>query len=282
MNKITITTFTDPMMSLSWEYEPAFRKLEIHFPGLIDFRYIMSVLVPDVYYLVNPEDMNVSKEFALKNYNARLAKIYESEEAINGMPIRMNDFHLFSVEETSSKPLCLAYKAVQLTDNTKAAAFLYNLRYATVFECKQTTKLAEILDVVSKTNIDAEKFLEHYNDGTAESALNHDLILTRELGKRTLPAYLIQYDNKNALVRILIEYDSFVSVIRDLTNGVILPKKPELSLDNVAEFLRKHPLISLLELRHAFDFQNIDEVKNFIAPLLGEKHNLRNNFITSE
>ena len=47
MNKITITTFTDPMMGLSWEYEPTFRKLETHFPGVIDFRYIMSVLVPD-------------------------------------------------------------------------------------------------------------------------------------------------------------------------------------------------------------------------------------------
>ena len=87
---------------------------------------------------------------------------------------------------------------------------------------------------------------------------------------------------KNALIRILIEYDSFVSVIRDLTNGAILPKRAELSLDNVAEFLRKHPLISLLELQHAFDFQNIDEVKNFIAPLLCERHNLIDNFITSE
>ena len=52
------------MMGLSWEYEPTFRKLETHFQ--IEFRYIMSVLVPDVYRLVNPEYLKISKEFALK------------------------------------------------------------------------------------------------------------------------------------------------------------------------------------------------------------------------
>lgn len=116
---IKITTFTDPMMGLSWEYEPTFRKLETHFQ--IEFRYIMSVLVPDVYKLVNPDDFKISKEFALSEYNARLAKIYESEEAISGMPINMTDFHLFSTEQRSSKPLNLAYKAVQLTDKSSVS-----------------------------------------------------------------------------------------------------------------------------------------------------------------
>ena len=161
--KITITTFTDPMMGLSWEYEPTFRKLETHFSGKIEFRYIMSVLVPDVYRLVNCGDLNVSEEFALKNYNERLAKIYESEEAISGMPINMNDFHLFSVEHTSSRPLNLAYKAVQLIDRSKANLFLYNLRYATVFECRQTTKLDEILEVVKKTEQRQKRSNKNFN-----------------------------------------------------------------------------------------------------------------------
>ena len=259
---IKITTFTDPMMGLSWEYEPAFRKLETHFN--IEFRYIMSVLVPDVYRLVNPNDLTISKEFAIKKYNERLAKIYESEEAISGMPINMTGFNLFSVENTSSRPLNLAYKSVILTDKSKAGSFLYNLRYATVVECRQTTKLDEILDVVRKTNIDSEKFLEHYNDGSAENALQHDLILTREFGIYTLPAYLIQSDDKNALVRTLIGYENFVSIIQELTNNKIIPQSPELSAAAFNEFLDKHPLISLLELKEAFDFESVDAVREFI------------------
>ena len=123
MNKVTILTFTDPMMGLSYESEPIFRKLEIHFEGSINFKYLMSVLVKNVYDLVNPADLSISKELALKNYNARLAKIYENEESISGMPI----FQLFSVNETSSLPLNLAYKAVQIVDEEKSEQFLYRL-----------------------------------------------------------------------------------------------------------------------------------------------------------
>ena len=42
-------TFTDPMMGLSYECEPIFRKLETHFPGRIEFIYVMSGLVRNVY-----------------------------------------------------------------------------------------------------------------------------------------------------------------------------------------------------------------------------------------
>ena len=30
----------------------------------------------------------------------------------------------------------------------------------------------------------------------------------------------------------------------------------------------KHPLISPIEIREAFDFENLDEVKKFISPLI--------------
>ena len=139
--KINIITFTDPMMGLSYESEPVFRKLETHFGENIEFKYLMCVLVKDVYDFVNQADLSVSKEFAIKNYNAKLAKIYESEEYISNMPINMTDFHLFSIEHTSSLPLKLAYKSVQLVDKSKADLFLYNLRYATIVAaCRPTTQ----------------------------------------------------------------------------------------------------------------------------------------------
>ena len=49
----------------------------------------MSVLVKNVLDFVNPADLSVSMNFALEKYLVKLAKIYESEEIITGMPILM-------------------------------------------------------------------------------------------------------------------------------------------------------------------------------------------------
>ena len=59
--KISLVTFTDPMMGLSYECEPIFRKLETHFAGKIDFHYVMSLLVRDVYELVDPDDLKLGR-----------------------------------------------------------------------------------------------------------------------------------------------------------------------------------------------------------------------------
>lgn len=41
---MTLTTFTDPMMGLSWEMEPVYRKLETHFGNAVEFSYRMGLL----------------------------------------------------------------------------------------------------------------------------------------------------------------------------------------------------------------------------------------------
>ena len=266
MNKVTILTFTDPMMGLSYESEPVFRKLETHFDEL-EFKFLMSVLVKNVYDFVDPADLSVSKEFALKNYNARLAQIYESEEAMSGLPINMRGFQLFSVNETSSLPLNLAYKAAQLTCIAKADEFLYRLRYATIVECRPTTKLEEILKVVRAVNLDEEKFLANYNYN-AEKTLQEDLNFAYKLGIHTLPAYLVEYNGEGALFQKLLGYNNFVKIIYTLTKGAVKPKVPEKSVASLKKFFDKHPLISPIEIREAYDFSDVEEVMRFIAPLI--------------
>ena len=270
-NRVTIITFTDPMMGLSYECEPIFRKLETHFPDDVEFKYLMNVLVANVYDRVNPNDLSKGKGYAIEKYNAKLAKIYENEEDITGMPINMADFQLFSVEHTSSLPLNLAYKAAQLADESKADLLLYNLRYASIVECRQTTKTEEILRVVRDTNIDEAAFLEHFNGESVKSALDMDLQFAQRLGIRTLPAYLIAYGEEGALFQELLGYEAFVTIIDRLTKGVIKPQSVEKSLKHLRNFINKHPLISPIEIREAFDFDNLDETINFIAPLIESK-----------
>ena len=271
MNKITLTTFTDPMMGLSYECEPIFRKLETHFAGQIEFKYSMGLLVRNVYELCDCNELAQSPALGLHHYNDRLAKIYESEESISGMPINMDGFCLFSTEETSSLPLNLAYKAAQLTAPELADRFLYNLRYATIVDTRPTTKLEEILKVVRQTGINEKLFLQHYQDSSAETALDSDLTRMHALGIHTLPAYLLQYDGKQMVIKQLIGYDTFVAAIRQISDGCIYPQPVMQSLQSVSQLLEQHPLISPIEVREALDFHSIDDVRQFIQPLMDSR-----------
>lgn len=215
MGKVIITIFTDPMMGLSYESEPIMDRLQKEYGDAIEFRNVMGLLVRDVSDFMTPEERSLEPEEGIPLYCQRLARIYKSEESIGGLPINMEGFCLFDKEHRSSKPLNLAYKAVQLADPEKADAFLIALRHATVIDCLPTTHFDIIKTVVRKTGIDEEAFTQHYHDGSAESALNEDLAFARHLGIHSLPAYLIQYYDK-ALLMQSFKYQDFTDAIKSV------------------------------------------------------------------
>ena len=256
------------MMGLSYESEPVFRRLETHFGESIRFKYAMGLLVPDVYQLVNPADLADGRMEAIERYNVHLARIYENEEPISGMPINMQSFCLFDEEHTSTLPLNLAFKAVERIAPSKAEMFLYNLRYATIVECRPTTRIDEILRVIRLSGIDRDEFLIAYHSKATERHLMEDLRTMASYGIRSLPTCIIEYNGREALVSSLIGYDAFVHVIDQLTHSAVKPQTPELSLDSVRLLLHRHPLISPIELREAFNFASVSDVLRFIQPLV--------------
>jgi len=93
----------------------------------------------------------------------------------------------------------------------------------------------------------------------------------QKLGIHSLPAYLVEYEGKGALFQELLGYNAFVQLIDKLTDGGIKPKNFERTLNNLRGLLKSHPVISPIEIREAFDFENLDEVEKFIAPLIDGK-----------
>ena len=266
--KVIITTFTDPMMGLSYECEPIFRKLETHFGHRVAFRYRMGVLVRDVHDFMIPADEGDTPAQSIQNYNARLAKIYESEESISGMPICMDGFRLFSVEHPSSRPLCLAYHAMLQAAPALADQFLYRLRYATIVETRPTTYWEELLRVARLVGVDEQAFADCYHDGRVEAMLSADLRMMQEMGIHTLPSYLLEYQGRQMLIRRLIGYNAFVAAIARLTDGTVCPQAVSRDRDTLRQLLAKHPLISPIELREAFDFETDEEGRAFVQPLI--------------
>lgn len=216
MEKIILTTFTDPMMGLSYEQEPVYEKLAAHFGDRLVFHYVMSGLVRDVSDFMLPEERALPAEEGIWLYNRRLARIYKGEEGIGGLPINMDGFHLFDGDHRSSYPLCIAYKAVELCCPEKAFPFLLKLRRATIVETRQTTRTDELISVAGETGLDKAQFRRAFEDGRAAAAFQKDLELTRSLGIRQLPTFLIQYGEKAVLVNGMTSYDAFVNMIDKL------------------------------------------------------------------
>lgn len=216
MEKIILTTFTDPMMGLSYEQEPVYEKLATHFGDRLVFRYVMSGLVRDVSDFMLPEERALPAEESIRLYNRRLARIYKGEETIGGLPINMDGFHLFDADHRSSYPLCMAYKAAEICCPEKAFSFLLKLRRATIVETRQTTKTDELISIAEEAGLDKAQFRRAFEDGHAAAAFQKDLELTRSLGIRQLPTVLIQYGEKAVLVNGMASYEAFVNTIDKL------------------------------------------------------------------
>lgn len=185
------------------------------------------------------------------------------------MPIAMEECQLFDMQHLTSEPLCLAMKAVQIIAPKRAEQFLYRLRYATIVEVRPTTHHEELLRVVRLTGgIDKTAFLEVFENGMAEKALQHDLCIARSLNLRSLSAYMLHYSNRHILIHDLANFDAFASAIHQLTGGSITPTLPEVTTESLRELISQHPLISPIEISQAFNLHTADEVKQFIQPLI--------------
>ncbi|MBQ6518794.1 MAG: DsbA family protein [Anaerolineaceae bacterium] len=267
MDKVIVTIFTDPMMGLSYECEPVFRKLETHYKERIEFKYVMGGLVRDVSDFMTPEELSYEPNEGIRRYCLRLADIYRSEESIGGLPINMDGFHLFDAQHRSSYPMNIAFEAAKLTEPGKAEQFLYRLRYAAIVETKQTTTAKEILYTAEKTGLNISAFTRALHNDTAEAAFQDDLSFKESLRIHGLPAYLIQYKDKATLVKSLIGYDDFAELILYISDGKIKPENPESSIIEIEKMLNHHPLISRIELMTAFDLSSY-KVEHLLAPCL--------------
>ena len=191
MAKVTVTRFSDPMMGLAWECEPALRRVCERFGDGVQIDERMVVLVRDVGDFMTPGERAMPEEAGIRAYNERLAQIYLDEEPIAGMPINMEGFGLFGPGRRSSRPLCLACEAAKTACPDKSADFLYRLRKATVAEGRVTTREDVLLELAGETGLDTGAFHAAFVDGRSEAALRQDMRFASSVGVRSLPAFLV-------------------------------------------------------------------------------------------
>lgn len=265
-DKIIITNFTDPVCTWCWGTEPIFRKLETHFPGLIEFRYVMGGLVEDVHKMYDPANGIGSSDVGA--FNRQVASHWVEASNRHGMPVDSERFELFSEEYPSTYPQNIAYKAAQMSDPYKADLFLYNLRVAAAAEARLISHEDVLVSIASETGMDIGAFLTHLYDGTAERAFNADRGLMAGLGVHGFPTFLVKYNSAQYMLRGYNNYETFVAVISSATQGAVKPIDVEASEDNLLSFMEAHPRMAAEEIRQAFDFKTTEDVRSFVAPMV--------------
>ncbi|MGP4115640.1 DsbA family protein [Levilactobacillus zymae] len=255
MERLKILTVADPMMGLLWETWPTHRKLENHFPGQLDFGTLMGLLVKDVYTLV---DQNVLRRYgktvALNQYWVNLMQIYLQEATLAGMPIRMGQGErLFDATHTTSLPLNKGLRVISQQQAHLEDQVLYELQYDTVIANRQTTDPAYLTQLAERFGLTPTQFTQRFTAGAVTQGLEKERQIIQQLQIDRLPAYVIMYGDRSYVVKGLPKYAEWVDMIRKISGGTITPTTVQFEPAAVTKFMTRHPHISSLELKEAFD-----------------------------
>lgn len=265
---ILIKCFTDPICTWCWGSEPILRKLETHFPNQIHLEHIMGGLVDDIKDFMD-EGNNIGGNSA-EEFNRQVAAHWLEASAKHKMPVNSTDFNLFSDEYPSTFPQNIAYKAAQLTDESKADLFLYNLRLASAAEARLSSHPEVLLEIAAESNLNAVQFKAHLEDGSAERNFEEDLREASAYGVSVFPTYVLEMDGLRIFARGYVNFEQFVEIIFRLSNGKIRPTLFEFTKENFLALMKKHPRMAMEEIRQAFDFSDYTEVQKALNPFVQE------------
>ncbi|MCS6157151.1 DsbA family protein [Lactiplantibacillus plantarum] len=255
MTQLKIMTVADPMMGLLWETWPTHRKLETHFNYQIDFTTLMGQLVPDVYALVDQATLSqYGKKVALNQYWVKLMQIYLQEASLAGMPIQMGQGErFFDADHTSSTPLSKGLRVISKQNSRLEDQVLYELQYDTVIRNRQTNDVNYLKRLAKKFGFSETQFMTTYQSSELAANLDEEQQVVSRLKINQLPAYVVTYNEQSYVIKGVLKYKEWLDIIQQITNGVVKPIKVNFNSTAVAELMARHPHISSLEIKEAFD-----------------------------
>ncbi len=262
--QLEVLAFTDPVCTWCWGSEPLFRKLETWYGDQVKLRYVMGGLVQDIrafYDSANgiggdPEQSNL-----------QIARHWLEASARHGMPVRIDGFRLFTAETVSTYPQNIAFKAAELTNPALAARYLRRMREASAAEARETGRREVLIELAGEIGLDVGTFWGHLNDGSAESAFNQDLELTRRYGVRGFPTSVFRYERKELKLGGYRDFAAIQAVIHTLSDGSVQGRPPGKGVDDLMAFLRTYGRAAPVELTTVFDLTP-QELEGTLAALI--------------
>ena len=259
--QLEIIEFTDPVCTWCWGSEPVLRTLEARYADGVKIGYIMGGLVKDITAFYDSHN-EIGGDPELSNQSIAAHWLEASER--HGMPVKVEGFKLFTKDQPSTYPQNIAYKAAQMQDEVKADRFLRRMREASAAEALQTNLTEVLVELASEVGLDIGRFLEDFTGGKAKTAFEEDLYTTAQFRAHGFPTFLVKYGEKSMLLRGYQNYNTFKTVINQLTNGEIQEMKPLPTEDNVLEFINKNGSLAPVEIKMPFDLSDaeLDKIIN--------------------
>jgi predicted DsbA family dithiol-disulfide isomerase len=261
---LEIIQFTDPVCTWCWGSEPVLRTLETRFGSQLKISYVMGGLVKDIMSFYDSyNDIGGNPERS----NEQIAKHWLEASKRHGMPVRVDGFKLFSLEQPSTYPQNIAFKAAQMQDEVKASRFLRRIREASAAEAQQTNLTEVLLELASETALDITQFLEDFTNGKAQKAFENDLYTTAQYRAHGFPSFLIKYGDKSTLLRGYQNYSNFKTVINQLSSGEVKENKIESDENAVCDFINKYNSVAPIEVKMALNLSDADFEKMKVSLL---------------
>lgn len=250
---LELLAFTDPVCTWCWGSEPVLRALERRFGSRLRIGYVMGGLVKDIREF--RDDRNGIGGDPEKS-NAAIARHYIDASSRHGMPVDVENFHLFSAGVFSTYPQNIAYKAAQLSNPELADRYLRRIREAHAAEGRKTGLRDVLVELASESGLDLAAFLNALEDGSAEKAFRDDLTLTARYGVRGFPTFLLRFQGRETLIRGYQSLASMLAVINSCTRGSILPRAPERTPEAILDYLSRYGRAAPVELAVNFELSD--------------------------
>ena len=264
--QLEVLAFTDPVCTWCWGSEPVLRKLETWYGDQVKLHYVMGGLVKDIRaFYDSANDIGGDPERS----NLQIARHWLEASERHGMPVRTDGFRLFTAETISTYPQNIAFKAAELTNPGLASRYLRRMREASAAEARETGRREVLIELASEVGLDVGTFIGHLNDGSAESAFNKDLELTRRYGVRGFPTFVFVYEKRELKLGGYQNFAAIQAVVHTLSDGIVQGRPPGKGAEDLLTFLRTYGRAAAVELTTVFDLTP-KELEETLASLIEE------------
>lgn len=183
-SQITITQFTDPLCTWSWEAEPTLRWLQERYRGQVTLEFVLGGLTG--------EPTNAATSIELSSQWQRSARR-------SGMPIDLKGW-----QENSPNSSCLAsiaYKAAEFQDETLADDYLRRMREAAATERKNIERREILVALAGDVGLDETRLASDLASDHARAAFKENVQRTRESPVTAFPTFRIDGEDDTAWVQ---------------------------------------------------------------------------------
>ncbi len=235
-SKVKLIYYTDPICSFCWAIEPQFRKFKLDYGHYLEIEYRMGGLLKD-WKEFKDSNNGITCPMDVAEYWEEVAKY--SDMSIDG-DVWIN------TPLNSSYPASIAYKALLNQNEKVALKYLRIVREMLFLENKDISDMKYILEAVSKSSADINKFITDFKKPLSEKQFLSDIQMGKDMGIKGFPTFI--FINKQGLGFKLFgasEYDSYVNALKKSIGKELIPKQ---HIFTELELLKRYQKLSTKEI----------------------------------